>query len=62
VRSLDARESDKLDETQLATWIEQAAFIPGWDGGSRRYGGISALGQVANPFHSGYLWNLRMRT
>jgi hypothetical protein len=39
VRSLDVRESDKLDETQLATWIEQAAFIPGWDGGSRRYGG-----------------------
>ena len=39
VRSLDVRESDKLDETQLATWIEQAASIPGWDGGSRRYGG-----------------------
>jgi len=38
-RSLDVRESDKLDETQLATWIEQAASIPGWDGGSRRYGG-----------------------
>ena len=39
VRSLDVRESDKLDETQLATWIEQAASIPGWDGGSRRYSG-----------------------
>lgn len=40
VRSLDVRESDKLDEKQLATWIEQAASIPGWDGGSpRRYGG-----------------------
>ncbi len=39
VRSLDVRESDKLDEKQLATWIEQAASIPGWDGGSTRYGG-----------------------
>ena len=39
VRSLDVRESDKLDATQLATWIEQAASIPGWDGGSRHYGG-----------------------
>ncbi len=39
VRSLDVRESDELDETQLATWIEQAASIPGWDGGSTRYGG-----------------------
>jgi hypothetical protein len=29
------RESDKIDEKQLATWIKQAAFIPGWDGGSR---------------------------
>jgi hypothetical protein len=34
-RSLDVRESDKIDEKQLATWIKQAAFIPGWDGGSR---------------------------
>jgi hypothetical protein len=42
VRSLDVRESDKLDEKQLATWIEQAAAIPGWDGGSPRNGG-SAL-------------------
>ena len=32
VRSLDVRESDKLDEKQLATWIKQAATIPGWDG------------------------------
>jgi hypothetical protein len=39
VRSLDVRESDKLDEKQLATWIEQAASIPGWDGGSSRSGG-----------------------
>jgi hypothetical protein len=42
VRSLDVRESDKLDEKLLATWIKQAASIPGWDGGSTRYGG-SAL-------------------
>jgi hypothetical protein len=39
VRSLDVRESDKLDEEQLASWIEQAASIPGWDGGSPRHGG-----------------------
>ena len=42
VRSLDVSESDKIDEKQLATWIKQAASIPGWDGGSKRYGG-SAL-------------------
>jgi hypothetical protein len=34
VRSLDVRESDKIDEKQLATWIKQAASIPGRDGGS----------------------------
>src|SRR6185503_13680543 len=39
VRSLDVRESDELDEAQLTSWIEQAASIPGWDGGSTRYGG-----------------------
>jgi hypothetical protein len=39
VRSLDVRETDKLDARQLATWIRQAASIPGWDGGSRHYGG-----------------------
>jgi len=39
VRSLDVCESDQLNEKQLATWIEQAASIPGWDGGSQRYGG-----------------------
>ena len=38
-RSLDVRESDQLDVTQLASWIRQAASIPGWDGGSTRYGG-----------------------
>lgn len=39
VRSLDVREADELDEKQLAAWIKQAASIPGWDGGSKRYGG-----------------------
>jgi hypothetical protein len=34
VRSLDVRESDKIDEKQLATWIKQAVSILGWDGGS----------------------------
>ena len=39
-RYLDIREDDELDAKQLATWIEQAASIPGWDGGSPRlYGG-----------------------
>jgi hypothetical protein len=42
VRSLDVRESDKLDEAQLTAWIRQAASIPGWDGGSRRQGGSPA--------------------
>jgi hypothetical protein len=42
VRSLDVRESDELDETQFARWIEQAAAIPGWDGGSpTSYGGAT---------------------
>lgn len=40
-RYLDIHEDDKLDEKQLATWIKQAASIPGWDGGSPRlYGGV----------------------
>ena len=39
VRSLDVRESDELDEKRLAAWIIQAAAMPGWDGGSTRYGG-----------------------
>jgi hypothetical protein len=42
VRSVDVRESDPFDEQQWAAWIEQAASIPGWDGGSTRSGG-SAL-------------------
>ena len=37
---VSARKPDKLDERQLATWIEQAASIPGWNGGSPRSGGI----------------------
>jgi hypothetical protein len=39
VRYLDIHEDDKIDEKQLATWIEQAASIPGWNGGSKRDGG-----------------------
>ena len=34
-RWIDIHEDD-LDEKQLATWIKQAASIPGWDGGSER--------------------------
>ena len=33
VRYLDIREDDPLDQQQLATWIEQAASIPGWIAG-----------------------------
>jgi hypothetical protein len=40
MRYLDIHEDDQLDEKQVATWIKQAAAIPGWDGGSRRSGGI----------------------
>jgi hypothetical protein len=39
VRSLDLRESDRLDEKQMANWIKQAASITGWNGGSKRSGG-----------------------
>ena len=35
VRNLDIHEDDPFDEKQLATWIKQAASIPGWDGGSQ---------------------------
>jgi hypothetical protein len=31
VRHLDIRESDEIDEQQLASWIKQSAAIPGWD-------------------------------
>src|SRR5262245_2624155 len=40
VRYLDIHKDD-LDEAQLATWVQQAAGIPGWDGGSpSKYGGV----------------------
>ena len=29
-RYLDIREADQLDEAQLATWVKQAAALPGW--------------------------------
>jgi hypothetical protein len=32
VRYLDIREGDKLDEKQLASWVKQAARVPGWSG------------------------------
>jgi hypothetical protein len=41
VRYLDIHVDDPLDEQQLASWIRQAASIPGWDGGSPRQGGIA---------------------
>jgi hypothetical protein len=30
VRYLDIRENDPLDEAQIASWIRQAAALPGW--------------------------------
>ena len=30
MRYLDIRENDKLDEKQVASWVKQAAAIPGW--------------------------------
>ena len=30
VRYLDIREDDPLAEAQMATWIRQAAVLPGW--------------------------------
>ena len=30
VRYLDIHEDDRIDEARLATWIKQAAAIPGW--------------------------------
>jgi hypothetical protein len=38
VRYVDIHEDDTLDEKRLATWIKQAAAIPGWDGASARRG------------------------
>jgi hypothetical protein len=39
VRYVDVHQGHHLDEEQMASWIRQAASIPGWDGGSARYGG-----------------------
>jgi hypothetical protein len=52
-RSLDLRESDALDETQVAKWIEQASTIPGWDGGSSRAGGTGLRGRDERTLKSG---------
>jgi hypothetical protein len=30
VRYVDVRENDQIDEAQMATWIRQAAALPGW--------------------------------
>lgn len=35
VRHLDVREDDAVDEAQLASWVEQAAAIPGWGAGPK---------------------------
>ena len=35
VRYLDIHEDDAFDEAQLATWIRQAAALPGWVPGGR---------------------------
>ena len=29
-RYIDIREDDQLDEAQMATWVKQAAALPGW--------------------------------
>lgn len=29
-RWIDIRESDELDEAQIASWVKQAAAVPGW--------------------------------
>ena len=34
IRYLDINEDDEIDEKQLASWIRQAASLPGWDGRS----------------------------
>ena len=30
VRYLDIYEDDQFDEAQMATWVKQAAALPGW--------------------------------
>jgi len=32
-RWIDIHEGDKLDEKQFASWVKQAALLPGWGGG-----------------------------
>ena len=32
-RWIDIHEGDELDEAQMATWVKQAAALPGWDPG-----------------------------
>ncbi len=39
-RYFHIHEGDQPDEKQLASWIKQAAAIPGWDGGSPKNGGV----------------------
>jgi hypothetical protein len=38
VRYLDIHEDDPFDEEQMASWIRQAAAMPGWDGATTRKG------------------------
>jgi hypothetical protein len=42
-RYFHINENDELDEKLVASWIKQAASIPGWDGGSPRLNGGVAL-------------------
>jgi len=39
-RWIDIYEDAPFDEEQMATWIQQAAAIPGWNGGSAGQGGV----------------------
>jgi len=38
VRYLDIHEHDAFDEAQMASWVRQAAALPGWGGASARKG------------------------
>jgi hypothetical protein len=40
-RYLDIHKDDPIDEKQMASWVKQAAALPGWDGGSASDGGSS---------------------
>jgi hypothetical protein len=33
VRYLDIHEGDEIDENRIATWVKQAAALPGWNAG-----------------------------